>query len=231
MPVKHSQEIRDEAIRLFSEGMIDTDISKILGVSTTFLRNLRKEHNIRSSDGDKRRMISVEKMNEIIDLIREGAPLNEICSITGVSKNKIKSIHSDEIKDGNPLPDIVKGVAIRTKYTDEELIELAYLNPGFGFKRFTKHLSIHEKTCFELFMDLKEFTNGMEDLYALLQDESQGTMVTREEYQEITGKKYPPKGSGLSTSRAPGTNKGNNHKSIFLPPQIFNWGHYVKKEW
>ena len=48
-------------------------------------------------------------------------------------------------------------------------------------------------------------------------------MVTRKEYQEITGRKYPPKGSGLSSSRNPGAAKGTNSKSVPLPPQDFNW--------
>tara|TARA_B100000676_G_C17932557_1_gene761745 strand:+ start:82 stop:1119 length:1038 start_codon:yes stop_codon:yes gene_type:complete len=48
-------------------------------------------------------------------------------------------------------------------------------------------------------------------------------MVTRKEYQEITGRNYSPKGSGLSSSRNPGAAKGTNSKSVPLPPQEFDW--------
>jgi len=224
MPEKHSQVLKNEAIKLVHEGKTDTEISALLGVSTNSLRTLRRKNNLPPSDGDKKRMYSVEQINDVIDLIREEVPIGEIAKHTGVNSSKIKRIHKDELRQGNPLPNIVKGVAIRSKYSDEELIELAYLNPGYGFRRFVSFLSISEKHCLGLFSDYKDFTNDEEDLYDHLQNETNGTMVTIEDYREITGRRYSPKGTGLSTSKAPGSKRGGRLKPIFLPPQIFNWG-------
>ena len=229
MPAKYSEAVKNEAMRLAREGKIDTEIFSILGVSTTTLRNWRRQYNIAPSDGDKKRLYSVEQINDVIDLIREEVWIGDIETQTGVNRRKIREIFNEERKDGNPLPDLVKGIATRSKYSDEELIELAYQNPGYGFKRFVAFLSISEKHCLQLFFEFKNFTNGQEDLYQYLQDESHGTMVTREDYQKITGKKHSPKGSGLSLSRASGNRKGVNSKHIFLPPQIFNWGEIQKK--
>jgi DNA-binding transcriptional MerR regulator len=229
MSGKYSRAVKEEALRLAREGKIDTEISSILGVSTTTLRNWRRKNNVPASDGDKKRLYSVDQINEVIDLIREEVWIGQIQTQTGVNRRKIREIHNEERKGGNPLPDLIRGIAIRSKYSDEELIELAYQNPGYGFKRFVSFLSISEKHCLQLFFEFKNFTNDEEDLYQHLQDESYGTMVTREDYQNITGKKYSPKGSGLSSSRAPGTRKGVNLKQIFLPPQIFNWGEISEK--
>jgi len=229
MPAKYSAAVKNEAMRLAREGKIDTEIFSILGVSTTTLRNWRRQNNIASSDGDKKRLHSVEQINDVIDLIREEVWIGEIETQTGVNRRKIREIHNEERKDGNPLPDLVKGTAVRSKYSDEELIELAYQNPGYGFKRFVSFLSISEKHCLQLFFEFKNFTNEEEDLYQYLQDESYGTMVTRKDFQKITGKKYSPKGSGLALTKASGNRKGVNSKHIFLPPQIFNWGEITKK--
>ena len=229
MPEKHSQILKNEAIKLVHEGKTDTEISALLGISTTSLRMLRRKNNLPSSDGDKKRMYSVEQINDVIDLIREEVPIGEIAKHTGVNHSKIRRIHKDELRQGNPLPDIVKGVAIRSKYSDEELIELAYLNPGYGFKRFVSFLSVSENHCLQLFFDFKGFTNDEEDLYQFLQDEAHGSMVTKEDYREITGRRYSPKGTGLSTSKVSGSKRGGNLKPIFLPPQIFNWGEIKMK--
>ena len=229
MPAKYSRAVKEEALRLAREGKIDTEISSTLGVSTTTLRNWRRQNNIAPSDGDKKRLYSVEQINDVIDLIREEVWIGEIETQTGVNRRKIREIHNEERKDGNPLPDLVKGTAVRSKYSDEELIELAYQNPGYGFKRFVSFLSISEKHCLQLFFEFKNFTNEEEDLYQYLQDESYGTMVTRKDFQKITGKKYSPKGSGLALTKASGNRKGVNSKHIFLPPQIFNWGEITKK--
>jgi DNA-binding transcriptional MerR regulator len=189
MSGKYSRAVKEEALRLAREGKIDTEISSILGVSTTTLRNWRRKNNVPASDGDKKRLYSVDQINDVIDLIREEVWIGQIQTQTGVNRRKIREIHNEERKGGNPLPDLIRGIAIRSKYSDEELIELAYQNPGYGFKRFVSFLSISEKHCLQLFFEFKNFTNDEEDLYQHLQDESYGTMVTREDYQNITGKK------------------------------------------
>ena len=223
-------EVKAESIELMKEGLTDTEISNILPVSTRTLRNWRKSVGLAASSGG-RKAYTNDQLNDVIDLIRELAPIGEIVKLTGVNRTRIHKLHKEEIANGNILPDLVKGVARRTKYTDEELVDLASLNPGYGLKRFVNLLRVTERYVIDLFLDLKEFTEGEIDLLVHLQDERFGEMVTRKEYVEITGEKHSPRGSGLSTSRASGGSKGNNAKSIYLPPQEFNWGEHSKNSW
>ena len=229
MAVKFSPEIKAEAIGLIRDGLTDTEISKSLGMSTKTLYLWRKENGLPASDGGPK-PYTVDQINDVIDLIREGNTIGQISSTTGVNRRKINEWHQEEIRNGNPLPDIQKGVSKTQKYSDEELIELAFQNPGYGIKRFISFLGVSEKNLFELFIEYKKFTNGEEDLIGHLQDERYGKMVTRQEFIETTGKKYPPKGSGLSTSRISGGEKGKLQKAIYLPPQEFVWGKYNRKD-
>ena len=87
MPKKYSDEIRNEAISMAKEGEKDADISRILGVSTKFVYNLRKEHGIVTSPGKKE--YDVEQLNQVIDLIRR-LPIGQISELTGVNKNRIR---------------------------------------------------------------------------------------------------------------------------------------------
>jgi len=224
-----SEEI-EEVLTLVDDGKNDTEIEEILGVGTRRLRQIRDENNRpRSKQWDNQ--FTDEQKITVIDMIREGNTLAEISTQSGVSGRKIKEWREEEIGDGNPLPEFIKGVSRRQKYSDEELIELAFLNPGFGFKRFVEYLSVKEDFVLDLFIEFKQFTNGEEDPLATLQDPSQMKMVTREEYLRVTNKKYSPKGSGISTSRGSGAEVGSNHRGIPLPPQEFKWGPYQRKEW
>ena len=67
---KISQDIINEALGLFEQGKTDTDISKIINVSTTTLRGWRKEYNFEPSGGNQG--YSEEQLNYVIDLIIEG---------------------------------------------------------------------------------------------------------------------------------------------------------------
>ena len=220
----------EKALILIDQRKTDKEISKLLGLSTYFLRRIRDDNN-RPRSKQWISQFTVEQKSTVIEMIIEGNTLSEISLKSGVSKRKIKEWREEEIAEGNPLPEFKKGVARRQKYSDEELIELAFLNPGYGFKRFTTYLSVKEDFVLQLFSELKEFTGGVEDPLATLQDPAFMVMVTRKEYQQITGRKYSPKGSGLSTSRNPGAAKGTNSKSVPLPPQEFNWGPYQPKSW
>jgi len=216
-------------LSLVDEGITDTEISKQLGIDTGILRDIRDENDRERSTS--RRKYSVSDRNDVIEMIREEYTLSEISNQTGIHSQKIKEWRDEELLDENILPEIKMGVARRQKYTDEELIELAYLNPGYGFKRFIKYLGVRDNFVLELFLELKQFTDGHEDPLATLQDSSPVQMVTRQEYHEITGRKYAPRGSGLSTSRGSGAIKGVNARDVPLPPQEFNWGPYSPKEW
>ena len=134
------------------------------------------------------------------------------------------------------------------KYSDEELIQLAILNPGFGIDRFLKVLhpaSDGDKRrrkryyLIQLFDEHKEEFN--EDLFDIIQDPDYSTMVTEKQYKQITGEKYLPQGRymGRSTSRtskiSEGYGKGYNTRgdaqaNIPLPPQDFHWGDILPVE-
>ena len=183
-----------------------------------------------------RKEYTIDQINDFIDHIRDGNTISEISRISGVSHNKIRKVREEEVRSGNPLPEFIKGISRVQKYTDEELIELVYLNPGYGLKRFMDLLGITKKFLFDLSMDYKDFTQGEEDLIAILQDESHGRMVSRKEYFEITGNERVPKGAGASTGgRVPKPDrvgvKGRLLKDVYLPPQIFYWGSVKPKVW
>ena len=226
MPKKYSDEIRNEAISMAKEGEKDADISRILGVSTKFVYNLRKEHGLGTSPGKKQ--YDVERLNQVIDLIREGYPIGQISELTGVNNNRIRKLHAEEIREGNPLPELKRGISRRQKYSDEDIIELAYQNPGYGLKRIMDKLGISETFALNLFLEYKEWTNGEEDLIGHLQDASYGQMITAQEYFKMTGETSVPKGAGRSTSRKSKLEmkgkRGGLLKEVFLPPQEFNWG-------
>jgi len=117
------------------------------------------------------------------------------------------------------------------KYSDEEVLQLVKLNPGYGISRFIKQLypNTHKKAelrfRFTMILDDYRKESG-EDLYELIQDPSFSTWVTEAEYREVTGAKYLPPGYGRSTGvkRKKISDGGGTHKYIQLPPQEFNWG-------
>tara|TARA_Y100000748_G_scaffold290729_1_gene277623 strand:+ start:60 stop:1133 length:1074 start_codon:yes stop_codon:yes gene_type:complete len=116
------------------------------------------------------------------------------------------------------------------RYHPDDIIRLAQVNQGFGFRRFLAEIhgkgggergGGNESQTLRLF-EIHKLETG-EDLFAHLQDPSQTQMVTRREYHEITGLDRAPMGSGLSTSRRSGADKGSHAKDVPLPPQEFNW--------
>ena len=127
-------------------------------------------------------------------------------------------------------------------YSDEELIQLVILNPGFGIDRLLKKIySNKNKRLAEKRFYLVELLNNYkeeygEDLFEMIQTTDYSKMVTEKKYKEITGEKYVPKGSGRSTSRGSKLSKGyglgHNLKFDHLPniqlhPQNFDWGEVV----
>lgn len=125
-----------------------------------------------------------------------------------------------------------------SKYTAEEIIELARLNPGFGLLRMLpelyptqkgKQVNNRERITNDIILILQEHKEESgEDLFDLLQSTEFSTTVTEAEYLKRTGRKYLPKGRGRGTgSRLSRSQGGGHHTFIELPPQEFNWGEIV----
>lgn len=227
---KFSQEIINEALSLFEQEKTDTDISKIIGVSTTTLRRWRKEYNFEPSDGNEG--YSEEQLNYVIDLIVEGYTIGEIREITGVTNVRIKEHHQECINKGLALPEIKLGIARRTKYSDEELVELVFQNQGYGFKRFVNYLGISENYLFDLLKEFKEYFG--DNIYDHLQDTSNHKEVSFAEYKKITGHKVVPpslaiRGGGHGR-RGANQEHSDRLRRVMMPPQEFQWGEIRRKD-
>jgi len=121
------------------------------------------------------------------------------------------------------------------KYTEEEIIELARLNPGYGVRRMATKLYPKKNTesnevASKITIILKENEEECgEDLFDSLQSIEYSKMVTENEYLRITGAHNIPRGYGRRGGRNRGgkrINRNVKHKDtmIPLPPQEFNWG-------
>ena len=83
------------------------------------------------------------------------------------------------------------------KYTDDELIQLVSLNPGFGLDRMIKQIlpdsdaDKRRDIRYDIIQLLAEYKKEFgDDLYAEIQNPDYSTTVTEAEYLRITGKKY-----------------------------------------
>ena len=196
------------------------------------------------SDGEK---------EDVIQLLLDGKTPGQVSEITGINKNTIiwwrtdhKRKHRTEFpkhhKGGRPgrkSPSAANKAGF--KYSDQEIIILVRLNPGFGMQRFVNAIYPRKKRSTHgsrvryritmLLIDYKEETD--EDLYSLLQDPSHSTPVSEKEFKEITGKRNVPRGQGRNEGgRISKLRKmaptGTHGKTILLPPQEFNWGEIVE---
>jgi len=183
----------------------------------------------------------------MIDLLWEGHTSHEVSIITGVKIQTLHNWRNSEVRKGNNLPEFERAYVappVVTRYSDEEIIELILLNPGFGLDRFLRILYPKAKSVKPqrfrvtvLLNDYRDFTG--EDLYDLLQDPKFSTLVSENEWKKITGKSRLPKGIGRSTGGRPSKasesyGKGRrgigDWRTILLPPQKFNWGPYQFRE-
>lgn len=125
-----------------------------------------------------------------------------------------------------------------TKYTEEEIIQLATQNPCFGFVRFGKILypamkdrgfktSNAAAEIISIFQQHKKET-GI-DLYESLQSEEGLPNVSEAEYKKITGEKYLSHGAGRSTGKR-AKRGGSVQNKMILPPQEFLWGEIVPED-
>lgn len=144
-----SEEI-EEALTLIDDGKKDSEIKEKLGLSGYRLRQIRDDNNRpRSKQWDNR--FTDEQKITVIDMIREGNTLAEISTQSGVSGRKIREWREEEIGDGNPLPEFIKGVSrSKQKYSDEDILELVFMNKGYGAAKFRRTLGITAK----LFIDI-----------------------------------------------------------------------------
>ena len=124
------------------------------------------------------------------------------------------------------------------RYSLQEIVILVRSNPGYGLHRLVKMIyfpngtdksqrqSVRYADALECLTIHRQKTG--EDLYDLIQSPDYSTLVTENEYREITGLNIP-RGHGRGGGR---TRKGGRridrdvrHKMtmIPLPPQDFNW--------
>ena len=127
----------------------------------------------------------------------------------------------------------------RYKYSDEEILYLAELNPGYGFRRFIKSLypNTHKFSQYKheftlLFNDYKEFCGV--DLIEHLDDPKYSILVSGDEYLRITGERQLPVGYGRQTggrtSKPDAVKPRGAQIRIPLPPQEFNWGNIPSEQ-
>jgi hypothetical protein len=127
------------------------------------------------------------------------------------------------------------GDLLLSKYTEEEVIELARLNPGYGIRRMATELYPSVSTeanevagKITIILKAHEEECG-ENLFDSLQSVEYSKMVTENEYLRITGAPNIPRGYGRRGGRNRGggrINRDVKHKDtmIPLPPQEFVWG-------
>ena len=222
MSRKYPKELQEQMISLMAAGYTNAELSKEYDVHRDTLSYWRENAGLPQSDGGKV-PYSEEQIEQVVSLIKDKTTIGEIAAITGVANRRIHEIYNQQVQDGNDLPELRRGVARRSKYSDEDLIHLATLNQGYGFNRFVQFLRISKNQFFDLLLDFKEFTG--EDIFQHLQDTSNHTLVTEAKYMQLTGGRQLPKGYGAGTGpRLRRDKKGENGLKVPLPPQDFIWG-------
>ena len=82
-----------------------------------------------------------------------------------------------------PLPELRKQVSRgKQKYTDDEILDLMFQNPGFGNNRFIKTVAINPRTVFDI---VDAWNESME--YDILAHLNEARPVNREDYIELFG--------------------------------------------
>ena len=115
------------------------------------------------------------------------------------------------------------------KFSDDEIIELAWLNPGFGIDRLINQIYPESgklrKLRYELTVLMNIYLNETgEDVYSSLQNPEYIKWVTHHEYVKITGKNIPKGFGRKGKSIGKSGDKKSRASLVPLPPQRFNWG-------
>ena len=121
------------------------------------------------------------------------------------------------------------------KFNPDDIISLAKMNHGYGFRRFVKLMcgepdkqpdSKNISQVMRVF-DIHKIETG-ENLFDSLQDTSMHRIVSLPEYMRITNSRFPPvgygKGSGGRTPKPLRKGEQGRGIKIPLPPQVFHWG-------
>jgi len=116
------------------------------------------------------------------------------------------------------------------KWGDNDIIYLASLNPGYGFRRFVDQLyssRSHQQSMvvLQVLNHFKEQTGN--DYYDLLQDNSKMETVSMAEFIETTGKAVP-RNQGQRGKTVPAQESRAKIKTDENIP--FNWGKFANKE-
>ena len=119
-----------------------------------------------------------------------------------------------------------------TKWTDIEIIYLASINPGYGFRKFCLKLypggSVSSKFQMRILDALQQFRKDTgNDFYALIQEPSLMETLRFDQYVERYGIYSVPahqgrKGTKARTGTGTSTAKVRTAKNL-----IFNWGRFT----
>ena len=170
---------KDLALRMASSGICcDVMIGDSLRIPSKTIRKWWKKAGIppaipwRTDSGQLNPEL-VDRTKEIVfDMMRNGYYNTQISTaiqgVLGYSSGYQLQLMSEWRKEsGIPIPPTA---GRPRKYFDDELIELAYLNQGATVKRFAFMIGVDEGYLLQLFEDLREYTNGEENLFSFLED-------------------------------------------------------------
>lgn len=213
----------EEILTLIDDGKRDSEIKEKLGLSGHILRKIRDDNNrSRSKQWDNR--FTNEQKTTVIEMIREGNTLADISRISGVSGRKIKQWRKEKIENGSYLPEFIKGVSrSQQKYSDEDILDLIFLNKGYGAKKFRRTLDISAKLFIDICDTWKEIAD--QDLIEYLNHIEYFTIDEFRRKFRKNPTSYPiikkvTKQDGLIVE-----------KPVFPPPheREFSWGDIEKK--
>jgi len=122
----------------------------------------------------------------------------------------------------------------RQTYSDDELIQLMFLNPGFGFRRFIKEVGRGRDKLSHRLLDIIEIvkeTKGV-DLFAHLQNPDSMEKVPAIDWYEHSSTTTSPKGQGRRGNRSSRRQMADRRKAgarnvgakIKVSLLEFNWG-------
>ena len=162
-------------------GDTDYEISRKTGLGTRHLRRIRDENGRARSS--RSAAYSNEQKNDAYELFYEGLTLAEVSQQTGIGVQTLRRWREEGIEEGMPLPELRKQVSRgKQKYTDDEILDLMFQNPGFGINRFIKRLAINPRTVFDI---VDAWNESME--YDILAHLNEARPVNREDYIELFG--------------------------------------------
>ena len=92
MAKKITEDIEEEALEMINEGMTNVEISRILGVSTTWLYRKRIQKRLPASPGNPSYDIDEETVEEALLMIEDDLTDTEISKVLPITRNKLRDI-------------------------------------------------------------------------------------------------------------------------------------------